>query len=99
MPTERQAPEPPAEEQGAPKGPRQVGGTRIDETGRVTYTEEGAVSATPGGPLDPTIDPEAGQPVGTRGDGGSGVEMIDREDVPDTAGDQPPGAEDAADKE
>jgi hypothetical protein len=56
---ERAAPKDP---QPTVKEPRSFGGTRADETGRVTYTDEGAVSATPGGPLDPTIDPDYQQP-------------------------------------
>jgi hypothetical protein len=35
----------------------QAGGTILLETGHVAYTTEGAVSALPGGPLDPTIIP------------------------------------------
>ena len=38
-------------------GPRKLGGTIIEADGRVTYTQDGAVSATPGGPPDPTIQP------------------------------------------
>lgn len=39
-------------------GPRKLGGTIIEADGRVTYTRDGAVSATPGGPPDPTIIPD-----------------------------------------
>jgi hypothetical protein len=81
MPAERKAPEPPDEpeqdqevDQAQEEAARRVGGMRIEPGGRVTYTQEGAVSATPGGPPDPTIDPDAGQPVGN-------VEAVDREDV------------------
>jgi len=35
----------------------QAGGTVLLDTGHVAYTNEGAVSATPGGPIDPTIIP------------------------------------------
>jgi hypothetical protein len=90
MPAERKAPEPPQEpeqdEEEAPapeEAPRRVGGMRIEPGGRVTYTQEGAVSATPGGPPDPTIDPDAGQPVGN-------VEVVDRADVGGLTGEGAP---------
>jgi septal ring factor EnvC (AmiA/AmiB activator) len=35
----------------------QAGGTVLLDTGHVAYTNEGAVSAVPNGPLDPTIIP------------------------------------------
>jgi hypothetical protein len=35
----------------------QAGGTILLDTGHVAYSNEGAVSATPGGPIDPTIIP------------------------------------------
>jgi hypothetical protein len=38
-------------------GGEQAGGTILLDTGHVAYTTEGAVSALPGGPLDPTIIP------------------------------------------
>jgi hypothetical protein len=76
MLAERKTPDEPeeADEEAQEEAPRRVGGMRIEPGGRVTYTQEGAVSATPGGPPDPTIDPDAGQPVGN-------VEVVDRADV------------------
>ena len=56
----------------------QAGGTILLETGHVAYTTEGAVSALPGGPLDPTIIPgqfEADAPP-------PGVRMVDRASAP-----------------
>jgi hypothetical protein len=70
------------------QGAHQEGGTKFDETGRVTgYTREGAVSAIPGGPVDPTIRPSEGQGEVTG-------ETLSREDAPSggpgaVTGDQP----------
>jgi hypothetical protein len=89
MPAERKAPEPPDEPEGDQEeaqdeeAVRRVGGMRIEPGGRVTYTQEGAVSATPGGPPDPTIDPDAGQPVGA-------PEVVDRADVGGLTGEGAP---------
>jgi hypothetical protein len=38
----------------------QLGGTILEEGRVVGYTEEGALSAVPGGPVDPTILPGTG---------------------------------------
>jgi hypothetical protein len=69
----------------------------VDETGRVTYTDEGAVSATEGGPLDPTVDPDydpaAGGPRGSEAKGREGardVEVVDRGDVAGLTGEVAP---------
>jgi hypothetical protein len=57
----------------------QAGGTILLDTGHVAYSNEGAVSATPGGPIDPTIIPgqfeEEAPPEG-------GARMIDRSSAP-----------------
>jgi hypothetical protein len=67
---------------GQPLGPRKLGGTIIEADGRVTYTRDGAVSATKGGPPDATIQPgqfeEAEQ---------GGVKVVDRTDAAPLTGD------------
>jgi hypothetical protein len=73
------------------RGAHQEGGTIFDESGRVTgYTHEGAVSATPGGPIDPTIRPGEGE----GGAGDDQLHVVDREDAGALTGDTP-GAGDA----
>lgn len=66
-------------------GPRKLGGTIIEADGRVTYTKDGAVSATAGGPLDATIQP--GQFEDEEGEGG--VKVVDRADAAPLTGDTP----------
>ena len=76
---------------GSPTGPFQVGGTKVDEAGRVTYTEEGAVSATDKGPLDPTVipgqfdEPAPGEPGDSEAKGREGErpQVVGRDDVPE----------------
>ena len=70
-------------------GPRKMGGTILEADGRVTYTQDGAVSALPGGPPDPTIQP--GQFEDQEGEGG--VKVIDRADAAPLTGDTPAQAE------
>ena len=55
----------------------QAGGTILLDNGQVGYTAEGAVSATPGGPLDPSIIPGQFEeaPAGQ-------MRMIDRASAP-----------------
>ena len=66
---------------GQPLGPRKLGGTIIEADGRVTYTRDGAVSATPGGPPDPTIQPgQFEEPEG-------GLKVLDRTDAAPLTGD------------
>ena len=62
-------------------GPRKLGGTLIEADGRVTYTQDGAVSATPGGHPDPTIQP------GQFEDQEGGVRVLDRGDAAPLTGD------------
>ncbi len=65
------------------QGAHQEGGTQFDESGQVRgYTREGAVSAIPGGPVDPTIRPEEGQGTNTG-------EMVGREDAGGLTGETP----------
>jgi hypothetical protein len=65
------------------RGAHQEGGTIFDESGRVTgYTHEGAVSATPGGPIDPTIRPGEGE-------GDDDLHVVDRGDAGALTGDAP----------
>lgn len=66
---------------GAQLGPRTVAGTVLGDDGRVTYTLRGAVSALPGGPKDPTIQP--GQFEADAGD----VKLLDRADAGPLTGD------------
>lgn len=47
----------PTEEVRPTGAPAQEGGMKVDEAGRVTYTREGAVSATEHGPVDPSVIP------------------------------------------
>jgi hypothetical protein len=63
-------------------GPRKLGGTIIEADGRVTYTRDGAVSATAGGTPDPTIQP--GQFDAPEG----GVRVVDRADAAPLTGDE-----------
>ena len=53
-----------------------MGGTILEADGRVTYTRDGAVSALPGGPPDPTI-----QPGQFEGEGQGGLKVLDRADA------------------
>ena len=63
-------------------GPRKLGGTIIEADGRVTYTRDGAVSATAGGPPDATVQPgQFDEPDG-------GVEVVDRADAAPLTGDE-----------
>jgi hypothetical protein len=77
----------------------QAGGTILLDTGQVVYTREGAVSAVPGGPPDPTIIPgqyeDAGEPPAARGargapgaPGAPGVRVVDRGDAGPLTGDK-----------
>lgn len=49
----------------------QAGGTILLDTGHVAYTTEGAVSALPGGPPDPTIIPGQFDPPPAPPEGGA----------------------------
>ena len=72
---------------GQPLGPRKMGGTILEADGRVTYTRDGAVSALPGGPPDPTIQPgQFEEPEG-------GLKVLDRGDAAPLTGDTSPPAE------
>jgi hypothetical protein len=66
-------------------GPRKLGGTIIEADGRVTYTRDGAVSATAGGPPDPTIQPGQFEEEAERG-----VKVVDRDDAAPLTGDEKP---------
>ena len=70
-------------------GPRKLGGTIIEADGRVTYTRDGAVSATAGGPLDATVQP--GQFSEAEGQDEEaqeqGVKVVDRTDAAPLTGD------------
>jgi hypothetical protein len=63
-------------------GPRKMGGTILEADGRVTYTQDGAVSALPGGPPDPTI-----QPGQFEDEGEGGLKVLDRADAAPLTGD------------
>jgi hypothetical protein len=56
-------------------GPRKLGGTILEADGRVTYTKDGAVSATAHGPVDSTVQP------GQFEEPGGGVTVVDRGDA------------------
>lgn len=69
-----------AEGKGAPGERTQVGGTVLVDGQPVAYTREGALSATKGGPIDPTVmppelAPEASEPK-------ERPDMITRADTP-----------------
>jgi hypothetical protein len=72
----------------------QKGGTILEEGRPVAYTREGALSAVPGGPPDPTILPEGefleNEPPASEGEGGDaeGVKMVDRADAAPLTGDE-----------
>ena len=68
---------------GQPLGPRKMGGTILEADGRVTYTRDGAVSALPGGPPDPTIQPGQFE----EDEGAGGLKVLDRTDAAPLTGD------------
>jgi len=63
-------------------GPRKLGGTIIEADGRVTYTRDGALRATPNGPLDPTIIPDQFPEHGQE------LKVVDRGDAAPLTGDK-----------
>ena len=68
-------------------GPRKLGGTIIEADGRVTYTRDGAVSATAGGPLDATIQPGQFSEAEGQEAEQAGVKVVDRADAAPLTGD------------
>ena len=72
-------------------GPRKLGGTIIEADGRVTYTKDGAVSATAHGPVDSTVQPGQFDDQDQEG----GLKVVDRTDAAPLTGDTPAPAQKA----